>query len=537
MSAAAVAGLEEMAAALARRDGVIAELRARLAKFEARNLELEATLEWYVRQIFGRKSEKLLEIDLALQGDLFAGLGVEVPPDDGDEDVEPPRRKRKKRRKKDRSGAKTDVGLRFDETVPVETIPVKNPETEGLADDAFEVIGEKEVHRLARRTSDFVVLRYVMPVVKRREDNAILTPPAPPNVLERSCVDVSFLAGMLVDKFDYHLPLYRQHRRLKANGITLSRASLTNWSRNAIELLRPIFEAQCASVLSSAVVAMDETGIRAGREKPGQMRSAYLWPIHGDRDEIVFHYAPDRGHRHVGEFLGDYKGCLLSDGYEGYASWAQARGDSVVHAECWSHTRREFERAQKSNPTGASEALLLIAGLYRHEKKIRENGLEGADKLQWRQRHSRLLVKALWRWCRKQRQRTDLLPKDPFTKALNYAWNRRAALEVFLSNPDLQIDTNHLERALRVIPTGRRNWLFAWTELGAEHVGIVQSLIVTCTMQGINPRIWLVDVLQRVQTHPHKKVEELTPRLWKTLFADNPMTSDIGTGTLDRADG
>ena len=95
--------------------------------------------------------------------------------------------------------------------------------------------------------------------------------------------------------------------------------------------------------------------------------------------------------------------------------------------------------------------------------------------------------------------------------------------------PDVPIDTNHLERALRVIPMGRRNFLFCWTELGAQHVGIVQSLIVTCRLQGIDPYTYLVDVLQRVGEHPASRVSELTPRLWKTLFAANPMRSDLHT--------
>ena len=87
--------------------------------------------------------------------------------------------------------------------------------------------------------------------------------------------------------------------------------------------------------------------------------------------------------------------------------------------------------------------------------------------------------------------------------------------------------TNHIERALRPIPTGRKNWLFCWTEVGAQHVGIVQSLIATCRLQGIDPYTYLVDVLQRVGRHPAARVAELTPRQWKTRFADNPLRSDL----------
>jgi hypothetical protein len=102
-------------------------------------------------------------------------------------------------------------------------------------------------------------------------------------------------------------------------------------------------------------------------------------------------------------------------------------------------------------------------------------------------------------------------------------------LEVYLSDPDVPIDTNHLERALRAIPMGRKAWLFCWTELGAKYVGIMQSLIVTCRLHGIDPYDYLVDVLQRVGQHPANRVHELTPRLWKQLFAHNPLRSPLHT--------
>lgn len=118
-----------------------------------------------------------------------------------------------------------------------------------------------------------------------------------------------------------------------------------------------------------------------------------------------------------------------------------------------------------------------------------------------------------------------MLPATPFTRALGYVRDRKDALSVFLHDPEVALDTNHLERALRPIPMGRKNWMFCWTELGARDVGIVQSLIVTCRLQRIDPYAYLVDVLQRVAEHPASRVEELTPRRWKTLFADTPMRS------------
>ena len=165
--------------------------------------------------------------------------------------------------------------------------------------------------------------------------------------------------------------------------------------------------------------------------------------------------------------------------------------------------------------------------LYTQERAIRKKKLTGPAKLAHRREHSLPAVEAFFVWCHQQRQRPDLLPRNPLASALHYTVHREAGLRVFLDDPEVSIDTNHLERSLRAIPTGRRNWLFAWTELGAQRIGIIQSLLVTCRLQGMDPYTYLVDVLQRIGEHPAKRVIELTPRVWKTMFADHPLRSDL----------
>lgn len=154
-------------------------------------------------------------------------------------------------------------------------------------------------------------------------------------------------------------------------------------------------------------------------------------------------------------------------------------------------------------------------------------GRKSEKQLAYRQKHSELLVTEFFNWVYEQQQRTDLTPKNQLTKALNYVNERQVEMKVFLANPNVAMDTNHLERALRVIPMGRKNYLFCWSELGAEQLGILQSLLVTCRLQEINPYHYLVDVLQRVSMQPASKVDELTPRMWKEKFGDDFLTSDL----------
>ena len=498
-----------------------AQLSARVADLSEQLDGVRRQLEWFKRQFFGRRSERRREVDDVAQASLFEALGMEVAP--GAE--APTEQVRYERRKKCRDGALNEQGLRFDDSVPVETIVIVDATVEAIPEAEREVVGEKVTHRLAQEPGSYKVIRYVRPVVKRRDTGQLVSAPAPANVLERSAVDVSFLAGMLVDKFRYHLPLHRQHQRLADCGIRVSRRSLTNWAGRAIDLLAPVVEAQSAHLLTSRVLAMDETTIKAGRTQPGKMRTAYFWPVYGEADEVVFHYAPSRAHAHVETFLAGFRGTLLSDGYAAYEAYA--RRHALLHAQCWAHCRRTFIEAQDSEPEAVAEALKLIGVLYTQERAIAKKKLTGPAKLAHRRESSLPAVDAFFAWCKRQRQRPDLLPRNPLASALHYAVHREAGLRVFLDDPAVAIDTNHLERSLRAIPTGRRNWLFAWTELGAQRVGVIQSLIVTCRLQGVDPYTYLVDVLQRIAEHPAKRVIELTPRVWKTMFADHPLRSDL----------
>lgn len=480
----------------------------------------ERQLRWFKTQLFGTKSER--RVGAGSDGSEQLCLGeIPVDPEATVRGTAVRSHERKKRQPKEIPDEK---GLRFDDSVPVETVVLPNPELEGVPEDELERVGEKVRHQLCQRPGSYFVQRIVRPTFKRKDTGQLTTAPPAAQVLEKSYADVSLLAGMLVDKFRYHLPLYRQHQRMQACGITVSRASLTSWVAQAAWLLEPVADAQRVSILESRVLAMDETPIRAGRQGQGQMKTGYFWPIYGDRDEVVFPFSPSRSRQVVEALLGDFEGTLLSDGYRAYDLYAEARA-KVTHAQCWAHTRRHFVKAEDVEPERAARALGWIRGLYETEEAIRERGLEGQKKLEARVEQSKPAVDAFFAWLRDELAASALLPSNPFTKAAHYALERRSGLAVFLADPGVPLDTNHLERTLRAIPMGRKNWLFCWSELGAHQVGTVQSLLTTCVLHGIDPYTYLVDVLQRIDLHPQSQVHELTPRLWKDLFADAPLRS------------
>ena len=288
--------------------------------------ELRRQLEWFKKQLFGSKSERRLVDPDGRQLSLGEWRQEGSP---GQEITVAEHRRRSSTRRDEKPEADE---VRFDDSVPVEEIRIENP----ALDDEHEVVSEKVTYRLAQKPASYVLLKYIRPVVKRKSDGELVCPPAPASVLGKSIADVSLLACLAIDKFLYHLPLYRQHQRMAAAGIRLNRSTLTGLVHRTGDLLQPIYEAQWVSVLAGDVVAMDETPIKAGRKVRGKMNTGYFWPIYGDRGEIVFPFSDSRSGEMLQEALDGYEGVLLTDGYEPYVRYA-ARVNEIVHAQCWSH--------------------------------------------------------------------------------------------------------------------------------------------------------------------------------------------------------
>ena len=296
-----------------------------LAALRQQVASLQRQLDWYQRQLFGRKSEKHLH-PCPEQLSLFERPVVGAPAA-----VETTEVAAHQRRKQPLAGSPDDSGLRFDETkVPVKTIHLVPDELKGEQAGDYDVIRHEVTYRLAQRPASFVVLKYLRPVLKHRPSQRLQTTAAPANVLEKSVADVSWLATMIIDKFVYHLPLYRQHQRLQAAHIELSRSTLTNLVNRTAALLEPIAHEVLRSILLSHVLAMDETPTRAGRSKAkgarhGKMKTGYYWPLYGDqsphavelqggarreRERSVLQFCPDSCGPAYPSGVSEFRGCV-----------------------------------------------------------------------------------------------------------------------------------------------------------------------------------------------------------------------------------
>lgn len=519
--------LEQVEQTLAAKDSELSSVRRTVVTLERELREKQAQLDWMKKQLFGQRSEKQRYID-DVQQSLFTEDAPRTDAEDNTQGTTVAAHTRRK--KKQRGNSVTDEGLRFDENVPVVDVEHRCDELDGADAQDYEIVRYDYVHKLASRPGSKVVLRHKYPVLKHKTQGHFVQPQAVEGVLGQSQIDVSALADMLVEKFVYHMPLYRQHQKLQDEGFQLSRSTLGNWVGAGIELLRPIADILRDELLGGRYLKLDETAIKAGRTKTGKgkgkMKSGWLWPMLGEFGDIVFNYSASRGKIVVDNLLKDFSGTLQTDGYEVYAKYT-AEHENINHALCWSHTRRCFVKAESMHPTLVKQILAYIAVLYRIERQLRECGASNEQILSVRQRRSRRCVDKIYKWIDKQIQRVELTPKDPLRKALHYAKDREAGLRVFLEDAWVALDTNDLERSLRVIPMGRKNWLFCSSEVGADHVAIIQTLLATCRAHDIHPFHYLVDVLQRVAIHPMSRVHELTPRQWQKRFASDPLRSPL----------
>ena len=286
------------------------------------------------------------------------------------------------------------------------------------------------------------------------------------------------------------------------------------------EVLAPIGNATFESILQSSKIYVDETPVivKKNEKKPGADKyytKSYLWPVLGDQDEIVFPYTAGRARKELFELIEGYEGFIQCDGYSAYEAFCAK--ENAIMVSCWAHVRRYFVDAEESDPYRVSAALEFIRELYKIEATARD--LSPPERQQLRRERSVPVLKQFRAWLTETMATPEVLPKSLLFQACSYALERWESLNVYTTNGILDIDSNAIERQFRPVALGRKNWLFCASEVGAEAVAIMYSLIGSCKLQNINPERYLEDVLLRVDSHPADKVQDLLPRIWKSKFA------------------
>jgi transposase len=377
-------------------------------------------------------------------------------------------------------------------------------------------IGDEVTEELEYEPGKLFVNRYVRPKYVTAENNSIIIAPMLERPLPKAIVGPGLLAQIIIDKYVDHLPLYRQEQRFKREGVDIPYSTISDWIKNGCALLDPLGEALKKIVISSHYLHADETPLKVlDKNKKGTTHRGFYWVYHNSIDSLVwFDYREGRGREGPNEILKDFSGYLQTDGYNVYDIFKENKKITVLH--CMAHARRKFFEAKDNNPAVAAYALEQIGLLYAIERKAKEQKLTIDEILKLRQSEALPILESLGKWM-KQTYLTSL-PKSTIGKALGYTIERWSELMIYASDGKLNIDNNPVENSIRPVAIGRKNYLFAGSHDAAQRSAMLYSFLGTCKLNGINPFIWLQDVLRRISNHPINKIGELLPQNWKLLL-------------------
>jgi transposase len=324
---------------------------------------------------------------------------------------------------------------------------------------------------------------------------------------------------VLVGKYCDHLPLYRQSGIYAREGVELDRGTLADWVGKATSLMSPLVEAVAQHVMAAEKLHVDDTPVPVLAPGTGKTKTGRLWVYLRDErpygsqapPAVVYRYSPDRKGEHPRAQLAKFRGFLQADGYSGFERlYETANGQSatVTEVACWAHVRRKFYDIHvATNAPIAGEALRRIGQLFDIERAAM--GLSPEKRLHIRQSAARPVIDDLAAFF--DASLSQLSGRSELAGAIRYGRSRWTALTRYLDDGRLEISNNAAERSIRPLALGRKNYLFAGSDVGGERAAAAYTLIETAKLNGLDPEAYLRDILGRIADHHINRIAELLP--------------------------
>lgn len=520
--------LAEREQELARLQRELADLLEKIAQVQAKNAEHElkltelATLNDRLQQTLDliEKQRQIARAErfIADQNQVPMFDDVQVPPRDpalqGEEEEasadEKPLRDGRKRSRKDGGHPRRGRRKLDDLDLPQTTVEVPvAPADCTTCGRPLEVTGTTTSHRLRWVPGHFQVLKVV------REQCACPDHPGTyaatePFLLERSMCDDGLLARVIVDKYEDHLPLNRQCRRMNRQGLSIGTNVLSNWTCRSAAIVRPVVNALMTQVVLQQILLSDDTGHPVQDRGDGQLRKGRMW-VFTDQRQAFYTFSPNKKGIHPETILArlGFEGCtLVADGGNEYDLAEASLG--LTRGGCWSHFRRYFTTAAVLEDK-AKVVLPTFRDLFLIERELKE--LEPEARLAIRQERSAPLVAGIYKFI--EEAGPSLRPKSLLAKACGYGLSQRSRMHLFLEDGRVPMHNNLSELLLRQAVVGRKSWIFSGSEGGAIAAAGWYSLISSAKLQGLDPLMYLHDLFQRLPGHPANRVGELTPMNWR----------------------
>lgn len=499
------------------------DVREMLDKLEERNTALEREnkilreeLALLRQHVFGRRSERMEPG----QAGLFGIDELREAAEQAAQAQERPRPLSSKTKGHGRAA--------FPEHLPRETVTLTVPEDRRACPDcgqAMRPIGQDVTERGHFVPARFVVRRYEREKVACPAGHAVVTAQAPEGLVRRAKYEVSAYAHVVVSKYLDHIPLNRQEGMLRRQGADLSKQ--TQWDMLVSvdeQFAQPVLEQCRLELKGESVLQSDESPMRMRLEQGRGSKEVWAWLWRSLREggpqKVLVDFNLHKNRDGPKRFLGDWTGTLLCDGTSAQDGVVEANG--IVRAGCMAHARRYFKKAFD---TGTKEAALCLAPINRLfwlERAVNrradrlELGLDARHELRRRVRTERsaVVLAKLYKVAGKLAQDVATLARGQLGKGLSYLENQRGPLSVFLCDPRIPIHNNDCERDLRHLVVGRNNYQIFASERGGEVACRLYSLVLSAKLNGVDPREYFEDCLQRLSTTPHSRIAELTPWGW-----------------------
>ena len=352
-------------------------------------------------------------------------------------------------------------------------------------------------------------------------DKPIVVAPMPSRVIDKGIPSARLLAYIIIGKFIQHLPYYRQIQIFQRIGVNIQSNTINGWIQRVCVLLKPLYDAFCRQQFKKDYLQADETTIKVllknkkGQNKPkNKAHTGYFWVYYDPKGKhVVFIFNPGRGRKYPAQDLKDFKGTLQTDGLSVYDAFDKL--DSITLISCMAHIRRKFIDALKNDEARAQHVIDLIAQLYEIEDIAREKNYTPEQRLELRQQKAKPVMTKLKTYLQTEYESGKIRPKSAIGQAVQYALGRWKYQVRYLDDGNIEIDNNGVENSLRPVAIGRKNYLFAGSEIGAQWAAMFYTLLGSALRHGHNPLEYLTDVLHRLPDTKINDLEQFYPNLWE----------------------
>lgn len=506
------------------KDELIQNLKERVIKEKDELIKkLTDQLAWYRRKFWKSSSEKFIPSDPSQRKIDFDGM--EILPEEEQIIKEAAQEIITYKRKKPEHDKKQPVRLPLPEHLRREVEIIK-PED---IDENWVRIGEEVTEVLENKPGELYVRRIIRYKYALKKDLQVLQEtgkdakkikniqiaPLPLLPLPKANADASLLAELIMNKYLYHLPFYRQIALFKLEGIKIPASTINDWFIGCGDLLRALYYRLKEIVLQTDYIQVDESTVPVIDNEKHRAVKSYLWVVRAVMEKLVFfHY--DKGSRAqkvVVELLHNYQGAVQTDGYEAYSIYENKKG--VLLLGCWAHARRKFSDAESEDKSGAEYALEQIGMIYQVETMADDQDLNYEARAELRSRLAYPIMCAFEKWIVNYMPKA--LPGGRMSKALTYTYSIFHRLSRYHLDGRYRMDNNLVENTIRPLALGRKNYLFCGNHDAAENAAIMYSLLGCCNASDVNPREWLADILTRIPYYNKDyslDLAELLPHNW-----------------------